>query len=99
MLSSCFTSLVLTEKILVVIGCKVCLGAGLSAQRFAGTDQLQIVQSAGDTLVAVAVESVQVDRCPAVHAGVNLGAGQHGIAVGIYDAGSGGGVSVDERCV
>ena len=39
-LSWSFTSLVLAEEILVVIGCEVGFGAGLAAQGFAGTDEL-----------------------------------------------------------
>ena len=48
-----FTSLVLTEEILIVISCEVSFSTGLAAQGFAGTNELQIVQTAGDALVAV----------------------------------------------
>src|SRR5699024_2230769 len=54
------------------------------------------VQSAGDAVVSDAVESVRVDVSPAVHAGIHLGAGQNRIAVCVHDAGSGGGVGVNE---
>ena len=86
----------LGQKIIIVIGRKVGLCACLTAERLSSTDELQVVQTTGDALVAVAVESVQVDACTTVHAGVDLGAGQHRIAVGIHDTGSGSGVGIDE---
>ena len=85
-----------SQKVIIVVGCEIGLGACLTAERLSGTDELQIVQSTGDALVAVAVESVQVDAGTAVHAGVNLGASQHRIADGIHNAGSGSGVGFDE---
>ena len=86
----------LSQEIVIRIGCEVGLGACLTTQRFSGTDELEIVQTASDTLVAIGIEGIQVDACTAIHAGVDLGAGQHRIAVSIHDAGSGSGVGIDE---
>ena len=82
------------QEIFVHIGGKIGRSAGLAAERLTVTDLLQIVQPAGDALVAVAVEGVEIDAGTTVYAGVNLGAGQDRVAVGVHDAGSGGGVGV-----
>ena len=84
------------EIILIVCRCKVILSSGRAAERFTVTDLLKVVQTAGDTLVAVAVEGVQVDAGSAVHAGVNFGAFEDRLSVRIYDAGSRCAVGVDE---
>ena len=86
----------LSQEVIIRIGCEVGLSTCLTTQRFTGTDELQVVQTASDTFVAIGVEGVQIDACTAIHAGVDLGAGQHGIAVSVHDAGSGSGVGVDE---
>ena len=86
----------LRQEIFIRIGGEVRRCAGLAAEGFAVTDLLQVVQPTGDALVAVGVESVEVDAGATVHAGVNLGAGQDRIAVGVHNAGSRGGVGVDE---
>ena len=87
------------EIILIVCSCKVILSSGLAAERFTVADLLKIVQAAGDTLIAVAVEGIQVDAGSAVHAGVHFGALQDRLSVRIHDAGSRCTVGVDEVCV
>lgn len=84
------------EIILIVCCCKVVLSSGLASERFTVANLLKIVQAAGDTLVAVAVEGVQVDAGSAVYAGVDFGAFQYRLSVRIYDAGSCCTVGVDE---
>ena len=86
----------LRQEIFIRIGGEVRRCAGLAAEGFAVTDLLQVVQPTGDALVAVGVESVEVDAGTTVHAGVNLGAGQDRIAVSVYDSGSRSGVGIDE---
>ena len=86
----------LVEKIFVVIGCEVGLGAGLATQRLTGTDQLQVVQAAGDATVAVGVESVQGDAGATIYTGVDLRTGEHGIEIRVHDAGCRRRVCVDE---
>ena len=54
---------------------------------------------AGDTLVSVAVEGVEVDGCPAVNAGIYFGAFKDRLSVRIYDAGSCCAVGIDEVAV
>ena len=75
----------LLEEIVLGIGCEVGLGACLTTQRFTGTDELQVVQTAGDTLVAVGVEGIEIDTGTTVHTGIDLGACQNGIAVSVND--------------
>ena len=84
------------EIILIVCRCKVILSSGLASKRFTVANLLKIVQTAGDTLVAIAVEGVQVDAGSAVNAGVNLGAFKNRLSVCIHDAGSRCAVGVDE---
>jgi len=86
----------LGEEVVLVVGCEVGLSACLTAQRLTGTNQLQVVQAAGDATVAIGVEGIQVDAGATVHTGVDLGAGKHGVAVSIHDAGGSGRVGVDE---
>lgn len=49
------------EEILVILGVKVGFCTGLAAERLTITHLLQVVQAAGDTLVAGTVEGVEVD--------------------------------------
>ena len=86
----------LRQEIVFCIGGEVGLSGGLTTQGFTGTDELQVIQTTGNALVTVAVESIEVDACTAVHTGVNLGAGQHRIAVSIHNAGSRSGIGIDE---
>ena len=60
------------QEILFILICKVILCTGLAAQRLAVTDFLQIVQAAGDSLVAIGIESIKIDARPAVHTAVNF---------------------------
>ena len=62
------------RKIFIHISREVRCCAVLDAKGFAVKDLLQVVPPAGDTFVAVGVESVVVDASTTVHAGVNLGA-------------------------
>ena len=89
----------LCQKIVIVIGVEIGFSRSLTAEGFTVTNLLKVVQTASNTAVAVAVESVEVDGGSAVHAGVDLGAGQNGIAVSVHDAGSSGGVGIDEVSV
>ena len=59
--------------IVLVIGiCEVVLRAAVAAERRAVGELLQIVQAAGDALVAVRVECVEVHGCPADDAGIEF---------------------------
>ena len=71
----------LIQEIFVGIGSEVSLRARFAAEGFTGTDQLQVVEAAGDAAIAVGVEGVQGDASPAVHTGVDLGAGEHVVEV------------------
>ncbi len=88
------------EEIVLIVRCsKVILCPGLTSERFAVTDLLKVVQSAGDSAVAVGVESVEVDGSPAVNAGVDFGTFQDRLSVSVHNAGSGCAVGVDEVAV
>lgn len=86
----------LVQEVFVVIGREVGLRACLAAEGLAVADLLQVVEAAGDALVARGVEGVEGDAGATVHAGVDLGAGQDRVQVCVHDAGGGGGVGVDE---
>ena len=84
------------QEIFVVVRIEIGLGAGLAAKRHTITNLLQVVEPAGDAAIAGAVEGIERDAGATVHAGVDLGTGQDGIAVSVHDAGGAGGVGVDE---
>ena len=86
----------LCQKIVIVIGVEAGFSRSLTAERFTVTNLLKVVQTAGNTAIAVAVESVEVDGGSAVYAGVDLATDKDGIAVSVHDAGSGGGVCIHE---
>ena len=86
----------LRQKIVIVIGVEVGFSRSLTTEGFTITNLLKVVQTAGNTAVAVAVESVEVDGGSAVHAGVDLAANKDGIAVSVHDTGSGRGVGIHE---
>lgn len=87
------------EIILIVHSCEVILSSGLASERFAVADLLKIVQTAGDTFVAVAVEGIQIDGSSAVHAGIDFGSFKNRLSVSIYDSGSRCAVGIDEVAV
>lgn len=91
--------LLLVEEILIVRSCKVIFCTGLAAERSAVCNLLEIVQTAGNALVAVGVECVEVDRSTTLDTGVHLRTVNDLVAVSIYDAGSSSGVGVDEVAV
>ena len=61
---------VLGEEVLVRVCRKVGRCARFAAQRLAVANLLQVVESAGDAFVAVAVEGVEVDAGSAIHTAV-----------------------------
>ena len=89
----------LVEEILIVRSCKVIFCAGLAAKRSAVRNLLEIVQTAGDALVAVGVECVEVDGSTTLDTGIHLRTVNNLVAVSIYDAGSSSGVGIDEVAV
>mgnify|MGYP003206880093 CR=1 FL=1 len=86
----------LVEEILILVRCEVGLSRCLAAERLTVAHLLQVVQAAGDTLVAGAVEGIEGDAGTTIHTGVDLGTGHDRIQVSIHDAGSRGRVGVDE---
>ena len=87
------------EIVLIVRSCEVVLSSGLSSEGLTVTDLLKVVQTAGDTLVAVAVESIQIDGSPAVNAGINFRAFKDRLSVSVHDSGSRCAVGIDEVAV
>ena len=94
--ATCLGCQLVEEIILIIHGREVVLSSGLASEGFAVADLLKVVQTAGDSLVPVAVESVQVDGSPAVHAGIDFGAFKDRVPVSIHDSGSRCTVGVDE---
>ena len=86
----------LIQEIFIGVSGEVGLCACLAAERLTIADLLQIVEPAGDSLVTGAVEGVEGDAGVAIHTGVHLGAGENRIQVCIHDAGSRGGIGIDE---
>ena len=78
---------------------EVILSSGFASERFAVTDLLKVIQTAGDTLVAVAVEGVQVDGSPAVNVGIDFESFKNRLSVGIHNSGSRCAVGIDEIAV
>ena len=97
--ATCLIVSLIEEIILIVRSCEVVLSPGLASEGLAVTDFLQIIQTAGDALIAVAVESVEVDAGSAIYAGVHFRALQNRLPVRIYDTGSSRTVGVDEVAV
>ena len=95
----------LVEETIVVIVvfiiniCEIILSTALASEGFSVAELLKVIQTAGNTLVAVAVESLEVDGCPAVHAGINFGAIQNVHSVRINDSGRRVRIGVDEIAV
>ena len=58
----CFLTTSLLQEVVRVVGGEVGSSAGLAAERLAVTDFLQVVQAAGDALIAVRVEGVRFDE-------------------------------------
>lgn len=90
----------LVEEIIFIVCCsEVIFCTTLSTERFAIADLLKVIRTAGDTLVAVAVEGVQVDAGSAVNAGIHFRAFKDRLSVRIHDARSRSAVGIDEVAV
>lgn len=72
------------------------LNACLAAERLTVTNLLQIVEAAGDSLVAGAIESIEGNAGTTAHTRVNLGTAHDRITVCVHNAGSSGSVRIDE---
>lgn len=58
----------LTQEVIVIIGCKVLCGRSMTAERLAVTDFLQVVETTGDAAVSIGVERIKIDGRAAVNA-------------------------------
>lgn len=92
----CYVYGLIQEIVFVVQPGEVILGAGPSAERLAVPHLLQVVQTAGDSAVAVGREGVEVHACPAVAAAVDLAPVPDWLAAPVHDAGRGGGIGIQE---
>src|SRR5574344_2113608 len=95
----CHSSTSLVQELVVIVGGEVGLSRRLAAERLTVAKLLPVVEAAGDTLVTVAVKSIEADAGATVYTGINLRAGQNRISVSVHNAGSGGRVGVDEVSV
>lgn len=89
----------LCQEIIIVSCSKIIFCTGLATEGFAITDFLQIVQSASNAFIAVAVKGIEVDGRTAIDAGVDFRAFQDMLAVGIDDARLGSRIGIDEEAV
>ena len=62
----------LAEEVVIVVCGEVVFGSGLAAERIAVAQFLDVVEPAGDSLVAVAVKSEEVHAGTGVYTAVNL---------------------------
>lgn len=69
--AACSVYFSVKEVILIPVR-EIILRAHLAAKVLAILDLLKIVQTAGDTLVAIAVEGIEVDTCPAIHSEIHF---------------------------
>jgi len=86
----------LSEEILVVVGGKIILCTGFTAEGFAVANFLQVVQATGNTFIAVTVESVEIDARSAIYTAVNFRAVYNFLTVCIHHAWCGRTVGVDK---
>ena len=89
----------LVEEIIIILSCKIILSSGLAAKRFTVTDFLEIVQTAGDSLISVAVESIQIDGSSCVNSGIYFRTFKDRLSVYIHDARGSCAVCIDEVAV
>ena len=94
----CIHTVTSRKEIVVVIVhvCEIILSTGLAAERSAIGNLLKVVQTAGDALVSVGVEGVEVDGSSAVDTGVKLAGIEDRLAGSIHDTGLRSAVGVDE---
>ena len=68
------------RKIIIQVSGEIVSGGGAATERLPVPDLLDVAKAAGDALVAVGVEGVEVDGHTGVTAGVDLGPVQIGRA-------------------
>ncbi len=76
----------LSEEIFVIVGGKIILRTGFTAEGFAIADFLQVVQATGNAFIAVTVESVEIDARSAIYTAVNFRAVYNFLTVCIHHA-------------
>ena len=62
----------LCKKIVVIVGSEVGHSTCLATERLTGLDKLKVVKTAGDTLISIAIEAVEVDAGTTVYTGVHF---------------------------
>ena len=62
----------LCKKIIVIVGSEVGHSTCLATERLTGLDKLKVVKTAGDTLISIAIEAVEVDAGTTVYTGVHF---------------------------
>ena len=89
----------LFKEIVFFIRSEIILSSGLSAKRFAVSKLLEIIKTASNSLVAVAVKSVEIDGSSAVDTGIYFGSLKDRLTVCINDARCGSTIGIDEICI
>lgn len=86
----------LSQEIVISESAEVICCRDLAAERLTVTDLLDVAQTAGDTLIAVGVECVEVETDTGVAAGVHLTSVQDRLHSTVNDLRCSGAVGVDE---
>ena len=86
----------LRQEIVVFKCCKIICCCGLATQRLAISDFLDVTQPAGDTLIAVAVERIEVQGHPCIAPGVDFISIQDRFDGPVNDLWRSLGISIDE---
>ena len=89
----------LFKEIVFFIRSEIILSSGLAAKRFTVSNLLEIIETASNSLVAVAVKSVEVDGSSAVNTGIYFGSLKKRLTVCIHDARCRSAVRIDEICI
>jgi len=89
----------LFEEIVFFIRSEIILSSGFASKRFTVSNLLEIIETACDSFISVAVESVEIDGSSAVDTGIYFGSLKDRLTVCIDDTRRRSAVSIDEICI
>ena len=89
----------LFKEIVFFIRSEINLSSGLATKRFTVSNLLEIIETASNSLVAVAVKSVEIDGSSAVDTGIYLRSLKDRLTVCIDDTRCGSTIGIDEICI
>lgn len=86
----------LRQEVVIGKGGEIVSRRGLSAERFAVTDLLDVAETAGNAPVAVGIEGIEVQRDAGIAPGVDFAPVEDGLDRSVHDLRSRGGIGIDE---